>query len=147
MKSQAKMQDVAKVFSGWESSHTYKVIAIPGELRLDQEHLLFASELGARYVASGPSWREDLRDYIKRVCISAQKVGSVETFEEEIERARRAGNKVEILSGGTVIRGRIQNRDYAGVGGGSIDGSWLFLLESGEGISATTQKSPGGHTF
>ena len=92
-----KMQEVAKVYTTWDNPSVHKILIVPSH-HLDQEHLLFASELGTRHVASGPGWQDGFRDYIKRICISSQKIGSLTVFETELERAQKDRDKQEVLN-------------------------------------------------
>ncbi len=86
------MQAVAKTFQSVESPLAHRILFIVQPNELSREQLLFAQEVGARYVAAGPGKTDDFKNYIKRICVEAHQVGSLEAYEDEIEVAYRASN-------------------------------------------------------
>lgn len=91
-----KTQQVSRLFSAITSSHAHKLLYVAAPADLGQEHLLFARELGIRFVFSGKTKNDELKEYLKRVCIESSEVGSVTDLEEDIERARIGSNKLQL---------------------------------------------------
>lgn len=87
--SPAKMQEVAKVFGAIESPSAYGLLYIVQPNELSREQLLFAQEVGIRYVAAGPGKNDELKEHLKRVCVETHQVGSLKAFEDEIDAAYR----------------------------------------------------------
>lgn len=92
-----KMQDVARIFSQITAPLACRLIYSVAPQELSREALLFAQEIGARYVAVGPGKNDEIKDYLKRICTEAHQVGSLAAFEEELTAAYRSGDKAGAL--------------------------------------------------
>lgn len=90
--STARMQEVAKAFGSIESPMAYGLLYLVQPNELSREQLLFAQEIGIRYVAAGPGKNDEFKEHIKRVCIESHQVGSLKAYEDEIEVAYRTHN-------------------------------------------------------
>jgi len=84
-----KMQDLATLFAADESALAHRVIYVVQPDSLSREQLLCAQEIGVSYVFVGSLKAQELKDYLKRVCVEAHQVGPLAPYEEEIEVAYR----------------------------------------------------------
>lgn len=91
-----KMQETARIMSDISSPLAHRVIFAVAPDELASEQLLFAQELGVRYVASGVSRSDDLKAYLKRICLETHQVGSLVAMEEDLGVAMRAADKVGV---------------------------------------------------
>lgn len=88
-----KLQDVARAFELSSAPLVHRLIYAVAPQDLPKEALLFAQEIGARYVACGPGKNDDLKDYLKRVCSEAHQVGSLAAFEDELTKAFKSADR------------------------------------------------------
>ena len=77
-------------------AHNIVFVLEPGTV--SREQLLYAQEVGARFVCSGPLRNEDLRDYIKRVCVEFHQTGSLASLEHDVEAAIQANDRKGLLA-------------------------------------------------
>lgn len=89
----AKVQKIARKFAELSSPVVHKLLYAAAPNVLSQEHLLFAREIGCRFIFSGANKNEDFKDYLKRTCLESSQTGSVSELEEEWVKAKSAGNK------------------------------------------------------
>jgi tetratricopeptide (TPR) repeat protein len=88
-----KVQKIARKFAEFTSPVVHKLLYAAAPNVLTQEHLLFAREIGCRFVFSGATKNDDFKEYLKRVCLESSQNGSLAELEEEWVRSRAAGNK------------------------------------------------------
>jgi len=91
--SPEQMHGIARTFTALESPLAHKLIYVTAPNELTREQLLFAQEIGARYVAAGPGKNDEIKEYLKRICVDLHQVGSLAAFEAEIEAYAQAGDK------------------------------------------------------
>jgi len=89
-----KVQKIARKFAELNLPVVHKLLYAAAPNLLTQEHLLFAREIGCRYIFSGTSMNDDFKEYLKRVCLESSQVGSIAELEEEWVRTKASGNKV-----------------------------------------------------
>ncbi len=92
-----KVQKIARKFSEMNSPVVHKLLYTAAPNELSQEHLLFAREIGSRFVFSGATKNDDFKEYLKRICLESGQNGSLAELEEEWVRAKAAGNKTLML--------------------------------------------------
>lgn len=93
----AKMQAVARLFSDLKSPLAHGLLYAVAPNDLTREQLLFAQEIGARYVAAGPGKNDELKEYLKRLCLEAHQVGSLAAYEDELEAGYASHDHAAVL--------------------------------------------------
>ena len=93
----ARVQKIARKFAEFTSPVVHKLLYAAAPNVLSQEHLLFAREIGCRFVFSGATKNDDFKEYLKRTCLESSQTGSLAELEEEWVKAKSAGNKVLML--------------------------------------------------
>lgn len=91
-----KLQYIARSFAAVKAQTAHKVIYANSPDRLSKEHLLFGAELGARFTAQGATKDEDLRKYIKKICVDVQEATSIAYYEQEMEKHYLAGDEAKL---------------------------------------------------
>lgn len=90
--SPERMQATEQLFQGMRpEAHLIAYVLAP--VNLSREHLLFAQEIGARFVCSGSTKQDDLKEYLKRVCVEAHHTGALGPVQEELFQASIGRNK------------------------------------------------------
>jgi len=90
------LHSIARTFTALNSSHCHKLLFATAPEKLAREHLLFGAELGARYTAQGGNRDEDLRKYIKKICLDLQEASSVPWYEQEMVKAYNRGDEPKL---------------------------------------------------
>jgi len=103
--SSASMQFTARICATTESPLAHRLVYVEAPAELSSEKLLFAQEIGARFVCFGPGKNEELKEYLKRVCTEVHKVGSLYAIEEELEVAIRGRNLTAVRNIADKLRG------------------------------------------
>jgi len=85
--SPESMQKTARVCASSESPLAHRVVYVVAPNELSREQLLFAQEVGARFVCSGPGKNDELKDYLKRVCSEVHQLGSLSAYEHDLLEA------------------------------------------------------------
>lgn len=95
--NQVEVQATAHQLSQLASPWIHCILYVHYPALLSREQLLFAQEIGAKYVASGVKKNDDLRDYIKRFCVEMNNVGSMAHYERDLEVASQTGDRAALL--------------------------------------------------
>ncbi len=85
----AQVQAYVRLFSELSSALAHKIAFVIDPDTVTREQMLLFSEIGVRFTAFGLRRTDDLKDYIKRVCVEAQQVGSLDREAIELEQARK----------------------------------------------------------
>jgi glycosyltransferase involved in cell wall biosynthesis len=83
-------KELTKIIDDFEnrwSTYAYKILVSKGDTNLDQAHILFGAELGARLVAGGVKKIEQIKENLKRAFIADQDEGIYDKFRREIDYA------------------------------------------------------------
>jgi tetratricopeptide (TPR) repeat protein len=99
------MQATARICASSESPLAHRVVYVMAPDELSSEKLLFAQEIGARFVCFGPGKNDELKEYLKRVCTELHKVGSLYAIEEELEVAIGVRNFATVKNISDKLRG------------------------------------------
>jgi tetratricopeptide (TPR) repeat protein len=78
------MHLVARSLTKLDSADAHKIVYATEPAALDQQHLLFGIELGARFTVYGPNKDFHLKEYIKRISLAAQTSHGLSSLEAEI---------------------------------------------------------------
>jgi len=109
------LQSLAAEFNKAETPLIHKIIFATAPVTLEQQHLFFAVEVGARYTVHGNAKEEQLRAYLKRVALEAQDVGSITYSEQEFEKAARAADVPKLEGMIEKLSARRETEDVLGL--------------------------------
>ncbi len=93
----AELQTLASLLESIQSPLAHPVIYVYAPATVSRDQLLFAQEIGAKFIASGVRKNDDIRDYLKRYCLEISTVGSLANYEKELEAACQANDRGSIL--------------------------------------------------
>lgn len=92
----SEVQKLGRTLESLASPLVHPVIYANFPANLTREQMLFAQEIGGKFVASGVRKNDDIRDYLKRYCLEISMVGSLAHYEKELEAACQANDRLSI---------------------------------------------------
>ena len=88
------LQAIAKIFNQALGPRSHRILYAADDSAVDAAALLFAQEIGVRYVAHGVMRDRDLVDYLKRICLAEHRQGSILEYEDDFASAAATGDEM-----------------------------------------------------